>query len=154
MSTCSRPKRLRQAAYTAELGEAYASWVGHKGSVTRRYAAGLWLTLSLFVDLLYPFGPKGLRATCNEVKADGSRRGGDGTINRIFSRIKSYRPEDYQVCNVLCHKHNVLYGTTDPRFPHTVSQKWQKSVAAWMCRPDVQKAVAAWKSSLDVQEQQ
>ncbi|KAJ9533116.1 hypothetical protein QJQ45_018200, partial [Haematococcus lacustris] len=125
---CLEAKRLRQAAYMAELGEAYASWMSHKSNVMRRYEADLWLTLSLrsdrrFVDLLYPYGPKGLRATCNEVMADGSRCGGDGTVNRIFSRIKSYRPKDNQVCNVLCHKHNVLYATTNPRFPHTVSQK-------------------------------
>ncbi|KAL6746847.1 hypothetical protein V8C86DRAFT_3119280 [Haematococcus lacustris] len=132
----------------AELGEAYASWVYHKGGVRKRYGIELWLPVSLFIDLMYPFGPKGMRATCNEVLADGSRCGGDGEINRIFSQIKSYRPEDYQVCNVLCHKHNMLYGTTDPRFPRTVSEKWQSQVAAWMCQPDVQKAVAAWKSSL------
>ncbi|KAJ9533821.1 hypothetical protein QJQ45_026898 [Haematococcus lacustris] len=145
---CLEAKRLRQAAYVLELGEAFASWTSHKGTVMRRYAADLWLTLSLrsdrrFEDLMYPYGPKGSRVTCNEMMADGSRCGGDGTINRIFSRIKSYRPDDYQVCNVLCHKHNVLYGTTDPRFPHTVSQKWQKSVAAWMSRLDVQQEVAA-----------
>ncbi|GFH12142.1 hypothetical protein HaLaN_07776, partial [Haematococcus lacustris] len=94
---CLAALRLRTAASKEEVGEAYASWVAHKSTVTQRYAAGLWLTLSLFTDLMYPFGPKGPRATCDELKPDGSRCGGEGTVNRIFSGIKSYRPEDYQM---------------------------------------------------------
>ncbi|KAL6763838.1 hypothetical protein V8C86DRAFT_3084738 [Haematococcus lacustris] len=61
---------------------------------------------------MYPEGPDGPRASCEELvpdpkNPDGPLKlcGGIGTVNRLKSEIHSYSDKN-QRCNVLCHVHN------------------------------------------------
>ncbi|KAJ9510590.1 hypothetical protein QJQ45_027464, partial [Haematococcus lacustris] len=91
---------------------AETAWEQHKGRAKWKFGPGTWLLLEAFTALMYPDGPDGPRASCEELvpdlkNPDGPLKlcGGIGTVNRLKSEIRSYCDIN-QRCNVLCHVHN------------------------------------------------
>ncbi|KAL6758600.1 hypothetical protein V8C86DRAFT_3134178 [Haematococcus lacustris] len=73
-----------------------------------------FLTPGRYMDLMFPEGPDGPKATCVWlVVVDGveQRCGAEGTVNRLKSEVRSYAPEHGQECNVLCRAHNSKWGS-------------------------------------------
>ncbi|KAJ9514222.1 hypothetical protein QJQ45_012196 [Haematococcus lacustris] len=99
---CFFKRRARNERANAKKTLAQQAWEQHKRKAKWRFTA-----------LMFPEGPNGPQATCEELvpdleNPDGplKRCGGIGTVNRLKSGIRSYCDIN-QRCSVLCHVHNM-----------------------------------------------
>ncbi|KAL6751667.1 hypothetical protein V8C86DRAFT_3030011 [Haematococcus lacustris] len=110
---CFFKRRASNERANAKKTLAQQAWEQHKRKAKWRFGPGKWLLLEAFTALMFPEGPDGPQATCEELvpdleNPDGplKRCGGIGTVNRLKSGIRSYCDIN-QRCNVLCHVHNM-----------------------------------------------
>lgn len=68
------------------------------------------LTKNEYMELMYPDGVDGKRATCVKV-VEGQLCGERGTLYRLKSEIGFHTKASEQLCNVLCHLHHCEYGS-------------------------------------------
>lgn len=112
---CPDSEKLRNQLMRDAKSQAVRSWEGHCHSANDTFEeAHQGLPKAEFMDLMYPDGPDGPRATCVWlVVVDGVEQlcGDEGTVNRLKSEVRSCRSERGQICNVLCRRHNSKWGS-------------------------------------------
>ncbi|KAL6750048.1 hypothetical protein V8C86DRAFT_2441345 [Haematococcus lacustris] len=102
---------------------------------------------------MYPEGPNGPRASCQELvpdpkNPDGPLKlcGGIGTVNRLKSEIHSYCDKN-QRCNVLCYVHNTKDESRQNGELATAAAAAAKAAQAALAAEGAQAALAAKKGA-------